>query len=301
MDQLSAMRTFIKVVESQSFTKAAQQLGISVAMTSKQMLQLEESLATRLLSRTTRRVHPTEAGQFYYQRCVALLAELEETHSQLTQQSQQPQGTLRLTVPMDFGYLHLAPSLPAFREQYPELTLDIEYSDRRVALVEEGFDLALRIGTLPDSSLVARPLAQMEILLCASPDYLARRGRPESPDELRHHDCLLYTLSPLEWTLECEGERVSVRPQGPLKANNGVALTRAAIDGMGIILQPTFIVGDALRSGELVRILPTWHRDPVRLHAIYPHRRFVSAKVRRFIEFVEQRFSAPYYWDAGLI
>ncbi len=181
MDQIAAMRTFIKVVECQSFTKAANQLGISVAMASKLMQQLEESLATRLLSRTTRQVNPTEAGQFYYQRSLALLAELEETHSQLTHHNQQPNGTLKLSVPMDFGYLHLSPALPLFRQRFPDLKLDIEYSDRRVALVEEGFDLALRIGHLSDSSLVARQLATIKLELCASPAYLARKGTPQSP------------------------------------------------------------------------------------------------------------------------
>ena len=159
MDQIAAMRTFIKVVECQSFTKAANQLGISVAMTSKLMQQLEESLSTRLLSRTTRQVNPTEAGQFYYQRSQALLAELEETHSQLTHNNQQPQGTLKLSVPMDFGYLHLSPALPLFRERFPELKLEIEYSDRRVALVEEGFDLALRkYGTRKYPELLAEAI-----------------------------------------------------------------------------------------------------------------------------------------------
>ncbi|GKR07205.1 LysR family transcriptional regulator [Aeromonas caviae] len=297
MDQIAAMRTFIKVVECQSFTKAAHQLGISVAMTSKLMQQLEESLSTRLLSRTTRQVNPTEAGQFYYQRSLALLAELEETHSQLTHNNQQPQGTLKLSVPMDFGYLHLSPALPLFRERYPDLKLEIEYSDRRVALVEEGFDLALRIGNLPDSSLVAKPLAMMKMVVCASPDYLARRGRPKTPEDLKQQDCLIYTLTQPDWVFKRDGEEHSIRPQGPLRANNGVALTRAACDHQGIILQPTFIVGDALRSGALVPLLLEWEKGQVGLYALYPHRRFVSAKVRCFIEFVQERYLAPHYWD----
>jgi len=277
MDQIAAMRTFIKVVECQSFTKAANQLGISVAMASKLMQQLEESLATRLLSRTTRQVNPTEAGQFYYQRSLALLAELEETHSQLTHHNQQPNGTLKLSVPMDFGYLHLSPALPLFRQRFPDLKLDIEYSDRRVALVEEGFDLALRIGHLSDSSLVARQLATIRVELCASPAYLARKGRPEKPEDLKQHDCLIYTLTQPEWHFKRGSEQQSIRPQGPLRANNGVALTRAACDDQGIILQPTFIVGEALRSGQLVSLLPEWDKGDVGLYAVYPHRRFVSA------------------------
>lgn len=150
---------------------------------------------------------------------------------------------------MDFGYLHLSPALPLFRERYPDLKLEIEYSDRRVALVEEGFDLALRIGNLPDSSTVAKPLAMMRLEVCASPAYLARRGTPNTPEDLKQHDCLLYTLTQPDWVFKRDGEQLSVRPQGPLRANNGVALTRAACDDQGIILQPTFIVGDALRSG----------------------------------------------------
>ncbi|MBS4694270.1 LysR family transcriptional regulator [Aeromonas allosaccharophila] len=297
MDQIAAMRTFIKVVECQSFTKAANQLGISVAMASKLMQQLEESLATRLLSRTTRQVNPTEAGQFYYQRSLALLAELEETHSQLTHHNQQPNGTLKLSVPMDFGYLHLSPALPLFRQRFPDLKLDIEYSDRRVALVEEGFDLALRIGHLSDSSLVARQLATIKLELCASPAYLARKGAPQSPEDLKQHDCLIYTLTQPEWHFKRGGEAQSIRPQGPLRANNGVALTRAACDDQGIILQPTFIVGEALRAGQLVSLLPEWDKGEVGLYAVYPHRRFVSAKVRCFIEFVQERYLAPQQWD----
>ncbi|MGY3860295.1 LysR family transcriptional regulator [Aeromonas lacus] len=298
MDQIAAMRTFIKVVECQSFTKAANQLGISVAMASKLMQQLEESLATRLLSRTTRQVNLTEAGQFYYQRSLALLAELEETHSQLTHHNQQPNGTLKLSVPMDFGYLHLSPALPLFRERFPDLKLDIEYSDRRVALVEEGFDLALRIGHLSDSSLVARQLATIRVELCASPGYLARKGWPEKPEDLKQHDCLVYTLTQPEWHFKRGGEQQSIRPQGPLRANNGVALTRAACDDQGIILQPTFIVGEALQDGRLVSLLPEWEKGEVGLYAVYPHRRFVSAKVRCFIEFVQERYLAPQQWEA---
>ncbi|MGL6166350.1 MAG: LysR substrate-binding domain-containing protein, partial [Aeromonas veronii] len=256
-----------------------------------------ESLATRLLSRTTRQVNPTEAGQFYYQRSLALLAELEETHSQLTHHNQQPNGTLKLSVPMDFGYLHLSPALPLFRQRFPDLKLDIEYSDRRVALVEEGFDLALRIGHLSDSSLVARQLATIRVELCASPAYLARKGRPEKPEDLKQHDCLIYTLTQPEWHFKRGSEQQSIRPQGPLRANNGVALTRAACDDQGIILQPTFIVGEALRSGQLVSLLPEWDKGDVGLYAVYPHRRFVSAKVRCFIEFVQERYLAPQQWD----
>ncbi|MGL4251360.1 MAG: LysR family transcriptional regulator [Aeromonas sp.] len=298
MDQIAAMRTFIKVVECQSFTKAANQLDISVAMASKLMQQLEESLATRLLSRTTRQVSATEAGQFYYQRSLALLAELEETHSQLTHNNQQPNGTLKLSVPMDFGSLHLCPTLPLFRQRFPDLKLDIEYSDRRVALVEEGFDLALRIGHLSDSSLVARQLTTIKVELCASPGYLARKGRPEKPEDLKQHDCLIYTLTQSEWHFTRGSEQQSIRPQGPLRANNGAALTRAACDDQGIILQPAFIVGNALKSGHLVSLLPEWSKGEVGLYAVYPHRRFVSAKVRCFIEFMQERYLAPHTLDA---
>ena len=163
--------------------------------------------------------------------------------------------------------------------------------------MEEGFDLALRIGNLPDSSLVAKPLATMKLVVCASPDYLARRGTPKTPEDLKQHDCLIYTLTQPDWVFKRDGEQLSVRPQGPLRANNGVALTRAACDHQGIILQPTFIVGDALRSGALVPLLPEWEKGQVGLYALYPHRRFVSAKVRCFIEFVQERYLAPHYWD----
>lgn len=164
--------------------------------------------------------------------------------------------------------------------------------------MEEGFDLALRIGHLSDSSLVARQLATIRVELCASPAYLARKGRPEKPEDLKQHDCLIYTLTQPEWHFKRGSEQQSIRPQGPLRANNGVALTRAACDDQGIILQPTFIVGEALRSGQLVSLLPEWDKGDVGLYAVYPHRRFVSAKVRCFIEFVQERYLAPQQWDA---
>lgn len=298
MDQIAAMRTFIKVVECQSFTRAANQLGISVAMASKLMQQLEESLATRLLSRTTRQVNPTEAGQFYYQRSLALLAELEETHSQLTHHNQQPNGTLKLSVPMDFGYLHLSPALPLFRQRFPDLKLDIEYSDRRVALVEEG----VRSGAAdrPPQRLLAggAPTCHHSGRTLRQPRLSGTQGQTGKPEDLKQHDCLIYTLTQPEWHFKRGSEQQSIRPQGPLRANNGVALTRAACDDQGIILQPTFIVGEALRSGQLVSLLPEWDKGDVGLYAVYPHRRFVSAKVRCFIEFVQERYLAPQQWDA---
>ncbi|MBL1379130.1 LysR family transcriptional regulator [Zobellella iuensis] len=290
MDQLSAIRVFCKVVELHSFTKAAQQLELSVAMVSKQVSLLEQHLNARLLMRTTRRVSVTEAGHLYYERCHAILAELEQANALISAHSHQPSGRIRLSVPMDFGNLKVAPLLAEFNRRYPDIQLDLEYSDRLVALVEENFDLALRIGTLADSSLIARPLAQVSLLTCAAPDYLARHGTPTHPEQLNEHNCLLYTLSEPQWLYHHHGHHYHIRPKGIMRANTGRALALAASQGMGIIMQPLFIVEDYLARGELQPVLEDFQLPVLSLNLVYPHRHFLPSRVKCFVDYMEDCF-----------
>jgi DNA-binding transcriptional LysR family regulator len=290
MDQLSAIRTFCKVVELQSFTKTAQQLELSVAMVSKQVGLLEQHLNARLLMRTTRRVSVTEAGQLYYERCHAILAELEQADAMISDHSRRPSGLIRISVPMDFGTLKVAPLLAEFHHRYPDIHLNLEYSDRLVALVEENFDLALRIGALPDSSLIARPLAQMSLITCAAPDYLARQGTPSHPSQLADHNCLLYTLSEPQWSYQQQGHHYQIRPKGAMRANTGRALALAASQGMGVIMQPRFIVEDYLEKGALVPLLEDFELPKINLNLLYPHRHFLPSRVKCFVDYMESCF-----------
>ncbi|PSJ48091.1 LysR family transcriptional regulator [Zobellella endophytica] len=290
MDQLSAIRVFCKVVELQSFTKAAQQLDLSVAMVSKQVNLLEQHLDARLLMRTTRRVSVTEAGHLYYEKCHAILAELELANALISEHSRRPSGRIRISVPMDFGTLKVAPLLADFNRRYPDIRLDLEYSDRLVALVEENFDLALRIGTLADSSLIARPLAQVTMVTCASPGYLAQHGTPTHPDHLAEHSCLLYTLSEPQWTYSHAGRTYHVRPKGIMRANTGRALALAASQGMGVIMQPHFIVDDYLDNGTLVPLLERFKLPVLTLNLVYPHRHFLPSRVKCFVDYMESCF-----------
>lgn len=290
MDQLAAIRVFCKVVELQSFTRAAQQLELSVAMVSKQVGLLEQHLNARLLMRTTRRVSVTEAGHLYYERCHAILAELEQANALISDHSRQPSGRIRISVPMDFGNLKVAPLLAEFNRRYPDILLDLEYSDRLVALVEENFDLALRIGTLADSSLIARPLAPVTLLTCAAPAYLAKHGTPTHPEQLAEHNCLLYTLSEPQWQYRHRGHNCHIRPKGIMRANTGRALALAASQGMGIIMQPHFIVEDYLTRGELVPLLEEFQLPVYSLNLVYPHRHFLPSRVKCFVDYMEDCF-----------
>jgi len=300
--QLEAMVIFAEVVEAEGFTAAARNLGISKSAVSKQVGRLEDHLGVRLLNRTTRRLSVTEAGATYYEACRRVVDEAESAERAVSDLSAAPRGRLKLNAPMSFGFLHLAPAIPAFHARYPQITVDAAMNDRFVDLVEEGFDLAIRIGSLGDSSLVARRLATCHAVLCAAPQYLARRGRPERPEDLADHDCLLYANhpNPHEWQLLGPQGPQKVRIDGPLTANNGDVLCRAAVGGMGITRLPTFIVGDQLRSGALEVVLPRFPQAAEGIHAVFPHSRNLSVKVRVFVDFLADSFGPQPYWDAGL-
>jgi DNA-binding transcriptional LysR family regulator len=300
MDRFAAVVSFARVVELGNFSRAAERLGLSTSAVSRQVAELEQHLDVRLLNRTTRRLSLTEAGQAYYERCVQLLADLDEADASVRPATIVPKGQLRLTCGVTFGERYLAPAIADFSAAHPQLTFDLDLSDRAVDLVEEGFDLALRIGSLGAQAMVARRIGWTQLICCASPDYLRRRGAPQTPEELLQHDCLAYTYvaSPNAWTFETpDGERRTVRIPTRHRANSGRMLTSLAAAGMGIALEPDFIVAPEVRSGELVPVLTGFPSPRSPIAAVYPSRRHLSAKVRAFVDYLVKRFAASQEWS----
>ena len=290
MDKLNAISIFCKVIETQSFTHAARQENISVAMASKLVAQLEEHLKTRLLQRTTRKITPTEAGMLYYQRCQSILTELEEADSSISNFTTSLHGHLLISVPRDFGLLFIAPNLPQFIEAHPHLNVEIEFEDKRVDLVAEGYDLALRIGYLQDSSLVARKISTSPMRFVASPDYLRVNGTPFTPDELEQHQGLLYkaAMNQVVWQNDRHPQPQRVKIQPKVISNNGLSLLEMAKAGLGIVNLPDFFLKGALKRGELVEILSEYKQQILEIHVVYPNRRYLPAKVKAFIRFLQE-------------
>lgn len=300
MDRFAAMEAFARVAEARSFSEAARRLRSSKSVVSRHVSALEAELGARLFHRTTRSLTLTEVGEGYYQKVARILADMDEANRSVSQLQAAPRGRLRVNAPMSFGFLHLAPAIPDFLNRYPEIEVDMTMNDRFVDLVDEGFDVAVRIARLADSSLVARKLAPMRRVVCASPAYLAAHGTPVSPDDLKGHDCLCYsnlTLSE-EWRfVAADGRPWPVEVQGRLRTNNGDALRVAALKGLGVINQPSFIVGGDLQSGTLVSVLTEFTPQDSAVHAVYPHSRHLSPKVRAFVDFLADRFGPRPYWD----
>ncbi len=299
MDKLSAIQSFTSVVENGSFTAAAHALGQSKSSISKQIAHLEEHLGVRLLNRTTRRMSPTEVGRAFYERARQVVLDLDEAERAVTDLHANPHGTLRINAPMSFGTRYVAPEVSAFMKRYPDISIDLELSDRVVDVVDEGFDMAIRITKLPDSSLIARKLAPFRRAICASPGYWEQHGRPQTPAELRHHNCLLYTylLSGNEWTFGGPHGTQHVRVAGNFTANNGDALLSAAREGLGVLSTPTFIGCDDLKSGQLESVLHDYDDVAADIYAIYPHSRHLSAKVRLFVDFLVEHYGPQPPWD----
>lgn len=299
-DHLTEMSIFAAVVEAGGFTAAGRTLGLSKSAVSKQVARLEARLGSRLLQRTTRRIALTEAGAVFLEGCQRVLAEAAAAEAAVTHLAGSVRGLLRVNAPMSFGLRYLSTLMARFMTLHPELQVDLSLNDRRVDLVEEGFDVGVRIGLLPDSSLVARQLAPIRRSLCASPDYLVRHGWPETPEALRGHACLLYSYldTPRVWRFRgADGvRRIAIR--GPLESNNGEVLAEAAVAGIGIACLPTFIVCDALADGRLVELLTDWtdDREPA-LYAVYPERRHLAPKVRAFVDFLAEAITDPPPWE----
>jgi DNA-binding transcriptional LysR family regulator len=300
VDRLAALEAFVKVAETRSFSEAARRLRSSKSAVSRYVAALEGQLGARLFHRTTRSLTLTEAGRGYYDRASRILSDLEEANLSVSQLQTAPRGRLRVNAPMSFGFLHLASAIGDFLSRYPEVEVDMTANDRFVDLVEEGFDVAVSIGSLEDSSLVARKLAPVRRVICASPDYLKAHGTPASPDDLKTHACLCNSNLPAgrEWRFVTEdGKPWSVQVKGRLTANNGDALKIAALQGLGFSNLPTFIVGSDLQAGALVTVLDKFIPQDLTLNAVYPHSRHLSPKVRAFVDFLAERFGPRPYWD----
>jgi DNA-binding transcriptional LysR family regulator len=303
VDDLSAMAVFARVVEMESFSGAARDLGLSKSAVSKRVAHLEDRMGLRLLNRTTRRLSLTEAGAAFYEGCRRVVAEAEAAERAVTRLASAPRGRLKVNAPMSFGVRHLAPALPDFMARYPELAVDLALNDRVVDLVEEGFDVGLRIVKLADSSLIARRLAPNRLVLCAAPSYLQAHGAPRSIDELKDHACLLYSYQTAGdvWRLGGPGGERRLAVAGRLRINNGDALLAAALGGLGVALLPCFICGEDVRAERLIHVLPEWSEPAdTAITAVYPASRNLSPKVRVFVDFLAERFGGTPYWDEGL-
>lgn len=299
MKKLQAIEAFVAVVDHQGFSAASEALPFSRAAVSKYVADLERELGGRLLNRTTRRVSLTEAGRAYYARCREILAAVDEADCIVTGMTATPTGTLRINAPMSFGIRQLGPLLAEFRRRYPEILLDLVLADRMVDMVEEGFDVTLRITRPADSSLVARRVAPCRFAVVASPSYLEAAGRPSRPRDLTGHDCLVYSYapSPGAWTFSSTGETLTVDVRGSLVANNGDMLCEAAMAGAGVALLPTFIVCDAIRDGSLVPLLADYPVATADIFAVYPTARFLSAKVRLWVDLLVEVLGDNPHWD----
>ncbi|MGR2681081.1 LysR family transcriptional regulator [Chromobacterium haemolyticum] len=299
-ERFAALPLFVAVIECGSFAAAGRKLGLSKSAVSKRVSLLEARLGVRLLQRTTRRLHLTEAGAQYHAYARQALVLAREGEDAIARLQSQPRGLLRISVPMVFGRLHLSPLAPEFLAACPGVQLDMQMDDRMVDLVEGGFDLAIRIGHLPESSLIARRIAPCRSVICAAPAYLARHGRPETPAQLAGHNCLRYAYyrGGAAWTLQGPDGPVAVEPRGNYLVNNSEALRDALLAGAGIAQMPTFIVGADLAAG---RLLPLLERYPLPLHAVYavfPERKHVPAKVSAFLEFIDRRLGGePPPWE----
>lgn len=302
MDRLGAIQVFAQVVESGSFAKAATRLGLSTSATSRHVADLEAHLQTRLLNRTTRRVSLTESGRAFYERAVQLLADLEEAEQEAARAAVVPRGTIRMTTSVNFGVRHLPSAIADFLTQHAEVRFDVSLSDRVVDLVEEGFDLAVRVGAAGSENLVARKLGETRLVPCASPQYLAAHPAPKTPEELAGHNCFTYEyVTPRNlWRFrDTSGAERVVRVAGTLHSNNGDLLAEVAARGCGIVFEPAFIVGPDVRAGRLVPLLQEFTPLPVPIYAVYPSRKHLSAKVRRFVEFLVERFAQGQDWSAA--
>lgn len=299
MDKLDSMQAFARVVALGSFSEAGRSLGVTRSAVSKAVMELEQLLGARLLDRTTRRVSTTEAGRAYYERCVDILAAVEETELQVSRLHDEPRGVLKINGPMSFGTTYLGPAIADFMTAYSDLKIELLLNDRFIDPLEEGVDVTLRIGALPDSSLVARKLAPARRILVAAPTYLEQHGMPQHPDELTRHRCLNYghTTTLQRWQLTHDGEAMTVPITSCLCSNNGDVLRAAALAGNGISKLPTFLVGPDVKAGRLRVVLPDYPPTAFGIYAIYAPNRFLAAKTRVLIDFLVERFGSAPAWD----
>lgn len=301
MGYLHYIPTFVRVVDQKSFSGAARELGITKSAVSKHIQALEDDLKVRLLNRTTRSINLTEEGQVFYERSVQILEEIDNAERMVHSLNDSPSGVLKINAPESFGMYHLAPAIAAFAQKYPDIRVETEFSDRFIDIVGEGVDVCIRVASLTDSSLIAKKIAPCQHVVAASPDYIERKGTPKHPDELINHDFIEYSNSdrPGEWRYICGGDGkekvVVVNPR--LRANNAQMLRQAALAGLGIIAVPSFIIGNDVKKGKLVRMLEGCQPSPERgIYALFPHNRYMTTKLRFFLDFLSERF-AEAYWE----
>jgi DNA-binding transcriptional LysR family regulator len=294
MDKLGAMRAFTRVVRTGSFSAAAREANTSQATISKRVAGLEEQLGAKLMMRTSRKHSLTQAGAEYYEKCVAILAELDEAESIARAQVASPRGVLRVTAAFPLGRLLIAPLIAEFLSRYPEIQLDLALTDRHVDLIGESFDVAIRAQQLEDTSLVARELFKNPLFLIASPDYLAQNGVPERPDELTKHNCIIYSQlgTPNVWHFGHQGQDISVRVNGNFRCDNGDAILEATAAGVGLAVLPFWMIHSYLESGQVRIIMPDFKPSPLPVCAVYPQRRYLPLKVRYFTQFIMEKFAA---------
>lgn len=299
MEDLERMAIFARVVEEKSFSAAARRLNLSKSLVSKQISQLEKSIGARLLNRTTRALSVTDAGAVFYEYCSRIVEELEEAKLAVNRLQTTPRGVLRISAPVAFGRLHVASALPTFLSTNPELKIDMVTTDRFVDLAEEGYDVVVRIVGEPSPNVVARKLAPVHRRICATPDYFARHGVPQTPKDLEQHNCLTYTYyNPQDpWRLHGPEGDISVQASGDLRLNDDDALSEAVLGGLGIALLPTFIIGKDLQAGRLQSVLADYVPVERHIYAVYLANRHLSAKVRAFIDFFLEHIGSEPYWD----
>lgn len=300
MDKFTGMTVFTRVAKSGSFTAAADELSMSRAMVTKHIMYLENSLGVRLLNRTTRRLSLTEVGRAYLERCLAILSEIEETESAVTQLHSEPKGTLRVSAPPYFGSKHLIPAIVEYSRLFPDVGFDVVLHSGIIDLIEESIDLAIRLDNLFDSSLVSRNLAVSKLILVASPGYIESVGTPSVPEDLEKFNCLINTSLPPRdvWKFFDGKVRKAIRVNGTMRSNIAGAVRTAAIKGMGLAVLPSYMVGAELKSGELRQVMKEYPLAAMNIQAVYPHRKFLSAKVRTFLDFLSARLQPKPYWDA---
>ncbi|MFD0949264.1 LysR family transcriptional regulator [Paraperlucidibaca wandonensis] len=299
MDRIDAMRAFITVVTEGSFTLAAERLALSPQLVSKHIAQLEKHLGARLLNRTTRKLHLTEAGTRYFQRAQQVLSDISDMENELGDMQAHASGLLRISAPASFAIRHMAKLMIDFQQAHPAVDIDLQINDRKVDIVEEGFDIALRIGHLKSSSLIAKRIAPVRLVMCASPEYLQQHGMPKSLQDLKAHRYLRYSY------LEDDANQLAHRwlrssdraRSNELVCNNGDVLVESAIAGAGIALQPTFISGAAIKEGKLTIVLPEYEPEPLTLYAVYASRQLLANKVKCFVEFLDGYYGDRPYWD----
>lgn len=303
MDRFENMNAFVRVVEAGSISAAADRMNTAKSVVSRRLKELEGHLGVELFHRTTRQMNLTDSGRTFYQQCVRILDDILEAEHATSQFHGALKGNLKVAVPLSFGLMHLGPAINEFLQMHPDIEFDLDFNDRQVDLLAEGFDLAIRIANLPDSSLIARRLAPIQTVMCASPAYLERMGKPQSLQELIHHRCLVYNLISNfdHWSLfDGNDQLLKTRIIPYLKASNGDFLRDAAVAGLGIVQLPTFIVYKAIESGQLIPLLTEFHASQLTAYAIYPQTRHLSQRVRAFVDFLVKRFEGLPYWDLCL-